>query len=315
MGWLATVLLFAPQLSQSKVGIHLIGRYTDGARQIVAAGPRVIKVLDPQANSEMRVAMRDYKRLYPNGLVVMRVWERTPQIRYQLSDDPVASADDFWRRVLEPAVTALPCEDRRLVDFLEGPNEGENTPTWESVEAARWFGRFWERLTEHIAHAGFRPCVGSIAVGNPPGRLDEIHAKLEAFVPALKGAKRFNGAWSYHAYSLEYTTDLGVEVWYSLRYRLFYAFLRERYPDLADLPIILTEGGIDKAGNPKTDGWRARGDERKFQAWLQWFDAELNKDTEVVGVTLFQIGDPQGWWSFDLEPIAQWLANYLRSKR
>ncbi len=314
MWWLPALLLLEP-LSASKLGIHLIGNYTEGARKIVAAGPRVIKVLDPQASSAMREAVRDYKQRYPNGIVVMRVWERTPQVRYQLADDPITSADDFWQRVLAPAVNALPPEDRRCVDFLEGPNEGENTPTWESVEAARWFGRFWERLCEHIARAGMRPCVGSVAVGNPPGSLEEIHAKLEAFVPALKAAKRFKGAWSYHAYSLPYTTDERVEMWYSLRYRLFYAFLRQRHPDLADLPLILTEGGIDKAGNPKTDGWRARGDEQKFQAWLQWFDAELRKDKEVVGVTLFQIGDPHGWWSFDLEPIAAWLASYLRSNR
>jgi len=306
------LLIFEP-LSQSKLGIHLIGRYTDGAKKIIAAGPRVIKVLDPQANSQMVEAMRDYKRRYPRGIVVMRVWERTPQVRYSISDDPVASADDFWRKVLEPAVNALPPSDRKLVDFLEGPNEGENTPTWESVEAAKWFGRFWVQLTKRIASAGFRPCVGSIAVGNPPGTVDEIFAKLDAFVPALRAAKQFCGAWSYHAYSLEYTTDLGVERWYSLRYRLFYEFLKSRHPDIADIPLILTEGGIDRAGNPKTDGWRARGDSEKFQRWLQWFDSELRKDKEVIGVTLFQIGDPQGWWSFDLEPIADWLANYLTS--
>ncbi|MCS7266032.1 MAG: hypothetical protein NZ805_14520, partial [Armatimonadetes bacterium] len=250
-----------------------------------------------------------------NGIVVMRVWERTPQIRYQITDDPISCADDFWHKVLEPAVNRLSPSDRKLVDFLEGPNEGENTPTWENLEAARWFGRFWERLAVLIAKAGFRPCIGSIAVGNPPGSLDEIHAKLDAFVPALQAAKQFKGAWSYHAYSLEYTTDLKVEIWYSLRYRLFYEFLRKRHLELANLPIILTEGGVDKGGNPKTDGWKARGNAEKFQAWLEWFDAELRKDKEVIGVTLFQIGDPQGWWSFDLEPISDWLANYLASAK
>jgi hypothetical protein len=314
MWWLMALLIFEP-LSQSKLGIHLIGHYTEGAKKIIAAGPRVIKILDPQANNQMVEAMRDYKRRYPKGIVVMRVWERTPQVRYSLSDDPVASADDFWHRVLEPAVNALPPSDRKLVDFLEGPNEGENTPTWESVDAARWFSRFWMQLAKRIASAGFRPCIGSIAVGNPPGTVDEIFAKLDAFVPALRAAKQLRGAWSYHAYSLEYTTDLGVERWYSLRYRLFYEFLRNKHPDIADIPLILTEGGIDRTGNPKTDGWRARGDSEKFQRWLQWFDSELRKDEEVIGVTLFQIGDPQGWWSFDLEPVADWLANYLTNAK
>lgn len=307
---LALWLALAP-LSSSKLGVHLIGRYTEGARRIVAAGPRLIKVLDPQANAEMREAMRDYKRRHSEGIVVMRVWEGTPQVRYRVSDDPVASAEEFWRRVLEPALKALPPEDRRLVDFLEGPNEGENTPTWESEETARWFGRFSECLARRIAEAGLRPCVGSIAVGNPPGSLEEMEAKLEAFLPALRAAQRYGGAWSYHAYSLEYTTDEKVEIWYSLRYRLFYDFLRRRHPDLASLPLLLTEGGIDKGGNPKTDGWRARGDGEKFLAWLRWFDAELRKDEPVLGVALFQIGDPGGWWSFDLEPLAGDLTKIL----
>ncbi len=300
--------------SVSKLSIHLIGSYTEGAKRIIAAKPRVIKVLDPQSSAAMREAMRDYKRRHPKGLVVMRVWERTPDVHYRLQDDPVQSADDFWSRVLQPAVQALSADDRRLVDYLEGPNEGENTPTWGSVEEARWFGRFWERLAERIAQAGFRPCVGSIAVGNPPGNISEIRAKLDAFVPALRAAKRWNGAWSYHAYTIEYTTDPAVEYWYSLRYRIFYEFLRERYPDLANLPMILTEGGVDRAGNPNNDGWRARGDVAKFQKWLLWYDSELKKDPYIVGVTLFQIGNPGGWWSFDLEPIAQWLADVIANR-
>ncbi|GIV18887.1 MAG: hypothetical protein KatS3mg023_0638 [Armatimonadota bacterium] len=312
--WLSMFAFAQPDQCVSKLGIHLIGSYTEGARRILAAKPRVMKVLDPQVSAGMREAMRDYKQRHPKGLVVMRVWERTSGLRYRLEDDPAQSADDFWNRVLQPAVHALSASDRRLVDYLEGPNECENTPCWESVESARWFGRFWERLAERIAQAGFRPCVGSIPVGNPPGNIAEIRAKLEAFLPALRAAKRWNGAWSYHSYSIEYTTDVAVEYWHSLRYRIFYEFLRERYPDLANLPMILTEGGIDRAGNPNNDGWRARGDAAKFQKWLLWYDSELKKDPYVVGSTLFQIGNPEGWWSFDVEPIAQWLADVIANR-
>lgn len=323
MRWLMGTLLLFGLMAQvhaqsdrqvSKLSIHLIGDYTEGAKRVIAAKPRVIKVLDPQVSAGMREAIRDYKARHPKGLVVMRVWQGTSGLRYRLQDDPVQSADDFWNRVLQPAVQALSANDRRLVDYLEGPNEGENTPTWGSVEEARWFGRFWERLAERIAQAGFRPCAGSIAVGNPPGSLQEIRAKLEAFVPALRAVKRRNGAWSYHAYTIEYTTDPAVEYWYSLRYRIFYEFLRERYPDLADLPMILTEGGVDRAGNPNNDGWRARGDAAKYQNWLLWYDSELKKDRYIAGVTLFQIGDPGGWWSFDLEPITQWLADVIANR-
>ncbi len=314
LAWLTSAAHAQVNSNVSKLSIHLIGSYTEGAKRIVAAKPRVIKVLDPQSSAAMREAMRDYKRRHPKGLVVMRVWERTPDVRYRLQDDPVQSAEDFWNRVLRPAVQALSVEDRRLVDYLEGPNEGETTPTWETVEHARWFGRFWERLAQRIAEAGFRPLIGSIAVGNPRGTIAEIRARLEAFLPALRAAQRHNGGWSYHSYTIQYTTDPGVEYWFSLRYRIFYEFLRERYPELANLPMILTEGGVDEVGNPNTSGWRARGDTAKYQRWLVWYDSELKRDPYVVGVTLFQIGNPEGWWSFDLEPIAGWLADHIAQR-
>jgi len=150
-------------LSRSKLSVHLLGHYTEGGKRVVAVGPRVIKVLDPQANADMLAAMRDYKRRFPTGLVVVRVWEKTPSVHYGLADDPVTSADDFWRKILEPALNRLTPEDRALIDFLEGPNEGETTPTWHSVETATWFGRFWQRLAATIAQTGLRPCVGRVS--------------------------------------------------------------------------------------------------------------------------------------------------------
>ena len=312
---LAMFVLTAPAASDSKLGVHMIDVYTPGTRRIIAAGPRVLKVLDPRAHTDVRQAIRDFKARVPDGIVVMRVWEGTPDLRYSVRDDPHKSADDFWSRVLAPAVDALAPDDRKRVDFLEGPNEGENTPTWESVEAARWFAAFWVRLAEHIARAGFRPCVGSIAVGNPPGNATERAARLEAFVPALRAAKKHAGVWSYHAYSIGYTTDADAERWHALRYRQVYAFLRTHHPALADLPVLLTEAGIDRAGNPRTDGWQARGDAERYRAWLRWFDDELRRDPQVLGATLFAIGNPHGWPSFDLEPIAGWLAGHIARPR
>ncbi len=310
--FLLLLSLLSQPLEESKLGIHLIGRLTEGAKRIIEAGPPVIKVLDPQAVADMREAIILYKKKYPSGLVVVRVWEGTPAIRFSQSNEPERSADLFWTKVLEPALKRLPEKNRRLIDYLEGPNEGENCPTWESVESAHWFGRFWVRLARRIREGGMRPCVGSIAVGNPPGTIDEIYSKLGAFLPALRTAKECGGSWSYHAYSLQYTTDPTVEIWYSLRYRLSYNYLSKTDRELARFPLILTEGGIDRAGNPHTDGWRARGDRSRFVTWLQWFDDELHKDEFVKGVTLFQIGDPQGWFSFDLEEASDWIAQHIK---
>jgi len=37
----------------------------------------------------------------------------------------------------------------------------------------------------------------------------------------------------------------------------------------------------------------------------------MQQDSYVLGCTLFENGDPGGWSSFDLEPVALWLKNYL----
>jgi len=148
-------------------------------------------------------------------------------------------------------------------------------------------------------------------VGNPPGTTQQIQNYISAFVPALRQAKSFGGAWSYHAYTINYTTDTGVEYYYSLRYRQFYSQFTSQYPDLADTPLILTEGGVDQSGTPSTSGWQARGTASDYERWLNWFDHQLAQDSYVLGCTLFEIGNPNGWSSFDLEPIAGWLGNYL----
>ena len=299
----------AAELSPSKLSLHLLGgRYSPGAREVVAAGPRVLKVLD--LSPEMLDALRDYKARWPEGRTVLRIYTRRT---YEVGVDPEEAGRDFWATVLQPPIERLAPEDRQLIDYLEGPNECEHYPVWESPETAAWFARFWAALAPLIAGAGLRPCVGSIPVGNPPGTPAEIEARFAAFLPALRAAHELGGAWSYHAYSLAYTTDLAEESWTSLRYRMLHGVLERNAPDLADLPLVLTEAGIDRGGNAQQDGWQARGTAEQFQEWLAWFDGRLREDDYVLGATLFQCGDTAGWPSFEVEPITGWLADHLRA--
>lgn len=305
-----TLLLFpftaSAQLSSSHISAHLIQTYTAGSSNIVAGHPRVLKILD--LGSDMLQAARSYKAGTPSGKVVLRIYTAT---RYSNTNDPAVSATNFWTTVLAPGVNSLSTSDRALIDYLEGPNEGDSTPTWGSVGDAQWFTRFWTNLTPLIAAAGFKPCIGSIAVGNPGGTPSQIQAFITTFVPALRQAKALGGAWSYHAYTLNYTTDVNVEYYYSLRYRQFYSQFATQYPDLNDMPLILTEGGVDANGTPSTSGWQARGSAADYERWLNWFDRQIGQDGYVVGCTLFENGNPGGWSSFDLEPIGLWLRNYL----
>ncbi|MHB0999437.1 MAG: hypothetical protein ACYC27_09345 [Armatimonadota bacterium] len=290
---------------RSKIGVHLIGSYTPGSQKMVRARMPVLKILD--LHQPMIDAARDYKAHNPDGIVVLRCY--TP-VRYTLADDPIKTADKYWNTYFKPQIDRLSKSDRKLVDYIEATNEMGECPTWENDESIRWFTRFSIRFVKICSEAGYRPCLASIPVGNPGGGISEVQAKIRKFALALRTAKRAGGAWSYHSYTIKYSTDPGVEYWYSLRYRMFYAAFKGPYADLANMPMILTEGGVDYAGNRDTDGWSARGTADQYKAWLKWFDSEIAMDPYIMGITLFQNGDPQWWKSFDLEPLADWFAEY-----
>ncbi len=291
--------------SYSRLSAHLIINYTAGARQIVAAHPRVLKILDVGGN--MLAAAREFKSGTPDGKLVLRIY--TPR-RYSITDDPAACAQDFWNTVLAPPINGLSASDRALIDYVEGPNEGDSTPTWATIQEAQWYNTFWVTLAPLIGNAGFRPCAFSIAVGNPPGTAAYVRQVLDTIVPALRACKSYGGGWSYHAYTIPYSTDITQEIWYSLRYRQYYDYFRQQYPDLSNLPLIMTEGGVDGQTAPGGPGWRMDTATR-YQNWLTWFDQQISQDPYVIGCTLFQSGDTGDWFSFDLEPVAAWLANHL----
>jgi hypothetical protein len=289
----------------SKIGIHLIGNYTPGTQKMVRARMPVLKILDPW--QPMIDAARDYKKYNPDGIVVLRCY--TP-VRYELTDNPEEKAQEFWDKIIWPRVSNLPPEDRKLIDYIEANNEYDNCPAFATLEDVKWYTRFSIKFAEICSKAGYKPCLACIPVGNPSGTPEEIAQKILAYVPALRAIKKVGGVWSYHAYTLQYTTDPQIERSYSLRYRRFYELFKGPYADLADMPMILTEGGVDKGGNKDTDGWQARGTAEQFKNWLKWFDSELKKDKYIIGVTLFENGDPVGWKSFDLEPLADWFVEY-----
>ena len=305
---LATGLLFAlaharaaAPPSHSKISVHLLISYSAGAEQIIQAHPRVLKILG--TDGSMMQAARDYKASTPEGKVVCRIYTSR---RWSASENPAAAGTNFWQTGLAPALVNLSAADKALIDYVEGPNEGDSTPTWGSASDTEWYNTFWMHLAPLIANAGFRPLAYSISVGNPPGSQSEIQASLDRIAPSLRLCQSLGGGWSYHSYSLPYSTDLADEIWYSVRYRQYYSYFASRHPDLVNLPLVLTEGGIDGVGP-----WSTRGDTNKFQNWLAWFDSEIRKDVYCLGVTLFQIGDTGGWNHFNVEPVAGWIANHL----
>src|SRR5438552_3334086 len=162
-GVILMMLVFATQYvpaaappSLSKISVHLLNSYSPGTTQIIQAHPRVIKILG--TDSGMMQAARDFKASTPDGKVVCRIY--TPN-RWNATQDPAAAGTNFWQTVLAPALVNLSAADKSLIDYVEGPNEADSTPTWGSASDTQWFNAFWMNLAPLIANAGFKPLAYS----------------------------------------------------------------------------------------------------------------------------------------------------------
>ncbi len=298
--------IFTKKISSSKLSIFIINTVTAGADKIIKSCPRIVKVIDPQGNDKMIQAIKNYKNNCPGGVTVVRFYPGTSGIKYNLVDNPESSAENFFNQAIAPNLNILG-PDSHLFDYLQMPNEFENTPEWWGEEKMRWNGRFWLRLTTLNKNAGIKTCVGSIPVGNTTGN------DLSYIINELREMKNMGAALCYHSYTFHYSTDVNEEINLSLRYRQYYSFFAQSAPDLLSMPVILSEGGVAENGDPYA-GYLISNSIERYQSWLRWFDQEIKKDSYVIGVTLFQIGNNSDWRYFNLEPISDWLANYIGQK-
>ncbi len=292
----------------SKLGVmYLMGEQeSQGMLDLIETGLLPIVKLQKEELLLPKSRAVRLKELNPKTIIVC--WMPGPELHPE-SDDPIIAARNRWEEIKKD-LDAMPEANRRCIDYLEAwPN------MWgpKNIDEARWYAKYTICLARRIGEAGFKPVICTYSVGSIPATENELQI-LDAMAPALREAKKWNGAWAYHGYTIEYTKDISVENWHSLRYRQTYRHLRSKHADIADFPIILSEGGVDKEGNPDTDGWQARGDAKKYTDWLLWYDKEIRQDPEVLGVTLFKIGSHTIWKSFDLEPIACWLKGYLEGR-
>lgn len=304
-----TPIVQAPQVpvTISKLSVFMIGRYTAGAKSILESNPRIIKVIEPNSDPAFYEAIRKWRSRVPGGIAMVRFYTGTQGLYYPVESDPKASAEDFFAKVIKPGIDALG-SNRNLFDYHQSPNEFENTPQWRGEANMKWNGIFWERLTQLSAGAGIKPCIAGIPVGNIEP--EELGYVLEN----LKRMHAQGAAFCYHSYTFNYSRDVNHEIWYSLRYRKFYDFFQAQAPELASMPLILSEGGIAENGDPYA-GYLKSGKIDEYKGWLTWFDGQIRQDSYVKGITLFQIGNDSDWGYFNLEPVAPWLGDYLQSQR
>ena len=228
----------------------------------------------------------------------------------EYTGDAASFARVRWQSYLQPELERIRPEVRKMVDYVAVAN---NLSEPRSVRQAEWWSEYAKALCALCQKSEIRPLILSSGVGCLPC-VDESQLRvLEAMLPGLRAALACQGGWSCGAFSVEYTMDPQVESKHSLRYRRAYEFFRSKAPDLVALPMVLSEVGVDRSGDPNQDGFAARGSPEKYAQWLGWFDAEIKKDSFIRGGALFAIGTGGGWKSFDLDAMAPWLSAYWKS--
>src|SRR5579864_5452210 len=219
-----------PPLSSSKLGPHiLIAPYNAGAETILSVCPRVAKWVAPYGGL-VASAISDYKTRCPTGTVILRIYISSSMATYNVADDSVASANDFWNKMVTRGLTPEAINPKQI-DWLEGPNELDNLPNWyNDLPTAQWVASFWSALADLMHNAGYNPLVGSLVAGQP--------SPITLFAPlatAMK-SKGYKWGWSYHSYTFTATTSVSTESSYALYYRR----IRDQN-GLAGIPLVLTE--------------------------------------------------------------------------
>jgi len=215
--------------------------------------------------------------------------------------------------------------------------EGHNEPVWNDEEGMGWYAQFEVERMRLMADLGLKCVIGNFATGSPDLAL------WPAFFPALRVARQYQAILGLHEYScpwmwwmtgkyqLDPNADEGDEGWTTLRYRKVYR--QHLIPNgLGNVPLVITECGIDPLVNPKPPGveggawkqlgrfWAEHDDEPDkadyYFRQLVWYDKELQKDDYVIGATIFTWGSFGPPWShFDVAgtDVAKKLIAYTQA--
>jgi hypothetical protein len=214
--------------------------------------------------------------------------------------------------------------------------EGHNEPVWNTDEEMDWYAQLEVERMRLMTDKGLKCVIGNFATGTPDLAL------WPAFLPAIRAAKKYQAILGLHEYScpwmwwmtgkhqLDPSEDQGDEGWTTLRYRKVYR--QYLIPNgLGDVPLAITECGIDPLVNPKPPGakagtwrqlgsfWKERDNEPDkadyYFRQLVWYDKELQKDNYVIGATVFTWGSfGKPWSDFDVggTEVAHKLIKYTQ---
>lgn len=314
-----------PALSASKLGAILLYSSDPAFFEMVRQGhPRVVKGIDDVSWAGM------VKQDSPGTLMV--------GIR--------GGQEDAWVTTKTPQAAAHQYIEANLEHYQLNPQvdfwEAWNEYIADTPEKMDWFAQFEATRACEMQARGFRAAVGVFGVGWPV-----TYELMGHFIPALQAAYACGGIFTLHEYNAP-TMACGVKPPgeangipgapalsvpagpLALRYRYWYeGYLKPL--GMGDLPLVISEMGIDGLVNLGGCGFETTGAWKEHQAWwmeqnfgasgpeayvnvLAWYDAQLQQDPYVIGATIFTGGatGETSWNRFDLHDVFPVLANYLR---
>jgi len=170
-----------------------------------------------------------------------------------------------------------------------------------------WYATMLCEFARQMQIMGRRALIGSFATGNPRMEL------WPYYVPALRACRYYGAIHARHCYG-------PIDRWNSLRYRDdAIEFAKLGFPHV---PTIISECGADVTKNLFGDiiykPWREQfGDDitSYFDEWCIPFINEINKDEDIIGATLFTVGDGHAydtWHKFDVSGTG--IIDLMRSR-
>jgi len=296
--------------NKSKVSIHIIRPNSANIMEFVRqTQPNVIKLLDDFGLAN------EIKSVSPHTIIIGRL--NTEDQSY--NGNPEEAARQFVESQL------FQYHANPAIDYWEGWNEPD-----PGMERMAWYARFEQERVREMARHGFAAAIGGFSTGVP-----EVQ-EFALFIPAIETALQYRGILTLHEYGAPLMTqgygsalpgypfhaDRGS---LTLRYRWYYRELLE--PAGLVIPLVITEAGIDgMLGNrpgPEGHGWADFQQYAVEQGWgrdgieafvnqVAWYDAEVRKDSYVLGFTLFTAGSFGHWERYEIAPVLPYLTDYAR---
>jgi hypothetical protein len=268
--------------------------------------PAIIKTLEIDANFA-----KGLKDSSPTSLIIGRIVLG----QMDLEVDPATLIQAYVDKLLP-----LATDPTRMAAF-EGW-ESYNEPLVDTPDKMMRLADFEAERIRILAENGIRSVAGNFAVGHPALEFWPL------FEPALAALKQYGGYLGLHEYSapvMQYRSgalqepgdpDQGDEGWLTLRYRKVYRQFLEPL-GYGDIPILITECGVDGLVWPRPGPREARGWQEFVETWqenglrddppgvymdqLIWYDYNLQQDDYVKGAAIFLAGsNDEQWETYDI---------------